>query len=263
MATETALPSSHILQANSSAFPTSVPPLGSRPSALAAPDVLTTIYSFPTMEPLRFAHYPANHLHVPLRRDILHRAVIFEGDATRKGTASTKWRDDVHGSGKKIRPQKGTGRARLGDKKNPMLRGGGVAFGPHPRDFSTKLPRKMYDLAWRTALSYRYRRGELIVVEDGMNVEMDEPRWLQQIMEANHWGNADGRSLLVTTNIRRNLFRAMAGVGEHGRAKTEADVDVKDLLELGRIVIERSALDGILRDHSSDLNRTVPSAVYH
>lgn len=263
MATETALPSSQVLESYSSARSKSIPSLGSRRPAPTVPDVLTTIYSFPTMEPLRFAYYPANHLHLPLRRDILHRAVIFEGDATRQGTASTKWRDDVRGSGRKIRPQKGTGRARLGDKKNPMLRGGGVAFGPHPRDFSTKLPRKMYDLAWRIALSYRYRRGELIVVEDGVNIEMNEPRRIQQILEANHWGNADGRSLLVTTNLRRNLFAAMAGAGAHGRAKTEADVDVKDLLELGRIVIERSALDGILRDHSSDLNRTIPTAVYN
>lgn len=215
------------------------------------------------MEPLRFTHFPANHLNVPLRRDILHRAVIFEGDATRQGTASTKWRDDVHGSGRKIRPQKGTGRARLGDKKSPMLRGGGVAFGPHPRDFSTKLPKKMYDLAWRTALSYRYRKGELILVEDGVEIEMSEPRWIKQIMERNHWGNADGRSLIVTKEIRKNLYTAMAGSGEDGLAKTEDDVDVKDLLELGRIIIERSVLDKILEDHSSDLNMTVPSAKYN
>ena len=58
-------------------------------TALAS-DVLTTIYNFPTMEPLRFETYPANHLHLPLRKDILHRAVVFEGDATRQGTASTK-----------------------------------------------------------------------------------------------------------------------------------------------------------------------------
>ena len=214
------------------------------------------------MEPLRFAHYPANHLYLPLRRDILHRAVVYEGDATRQGTASTKWRDDVHGSGRKIRPQKGTGRARLGDKKSPMLRGGGVAFGPHPRDFSTKLPRKVYDLAWRIALSYRYRRGELIVIENGTEIEMNEPRWIKQIMERNRMGNADGRSLIVTRSVRPNLFEAIAGSGEDGGAKTEEDVDVKDLLEMGRIVIEKGALDGILRDHSSDLNMTVPSAVY-
>lgn len=226
-----------------------------------APDVLATIYKFPSMEPLRFTNYPANGLHLPLRRDILHRAIVFEGDATRQGTASTKWRGDVHGSGRKIRPQKGTGRARLGDKKSPMLRGGGVAFGPHPRDFSTKLPRKIYDQAWRTALSYRYRRGELIIVEDGVEIEMNEPRWIKQIMERNHWGNANGRSLIVTQDMRPNLFEAMAGSGEDGRAKTEDDVDVKDLLELGRIIIEKGALDDILKNHSSDLDRTVPSAV--
>src|SRR5438874_8149445 len=96
-----------------------------------------------TLEPVRFDWYHAKHLHLPMRRDILHRAVVFEGDATRQGTASTKWRKDVHGSGRKIRPQKGSGRARLGDKKSPMLRGGGVAFGPHPRDFSTGLQRKV------------------------------------------------------------------------------------------------------------------------
>ncbi|MCJ1247373.1 54S ribosomal protein, mitochondrial [Trapelia coarctata] len=262
MATEAPMPVPEVLQQNANAhMARSSVPTELRPPP-KAPDVLTTIYSFPTMEPLRFAHYPANHLHLPLRRDILHRAVIFEGDATRQGTASTKWRGDVHGSNRKIRPQKGTGRARLGDKKSPMLRGGGVAFGPHPRDFSSKLPRKMYDLAWRTALSYRYRKGELILVEDGVDIEMNEPRWIKQIMQKNHWGNADGRSLIVTKGIRQNLFEAIAGAGEDGRAKTEDDVDVKDLLELGRIIIERSALDGILKKHSTDLNRTVLSAVY-
>lgn len=254
MATETQLSALNLL-------PPGTYPLTRRPAPVV-PDVLATVYRFPTMEPTRFAQYSASHLHLPLRRDILHRAVIFEGDATRKGTASTKWRDDVHGSGRKVRPQKGTGRARLGDKNNPMLRGGGVAFGPHPRDFSTKLPRKIYDLAWRTALSYRYRRGELIVVENDADIELAEPRWITKIMERNHWGNADGRSLIVTKEWKYNLFEALALAGREGRAKTQEDVDVKDILELGRIIIEKRALDSILKSHSSDLNRTVPSAVY-
>lgn len=256
MATETQLPALDISTTESEPIFTRQPPP-------VIPDVLATIYKFPMMEPTRFTYYPANQLRLPLRRDILHRAVIFEGDATRQGTASTKWRDDVHGSGRKIRPQKGTGRARLGDKKSPMLRGGGVAFGPHPRDFSTKLPRKVYDLAWRTALSYRYRRGELIIVENGADIEMEEPRWIKKIMEWNHWGNADGRSLIVTRMRRHNLFEALGRAGEEGRAKTEDDVDVKDILELGRIIIEKRSLDSILKNHSSDLNRTVPSAVYY
>ncbi|KAI9698743.1 MAG: 54S ribosomal protein, mitochondrial [Candelina mexicana] len=242
----------NILSAQSNAH-TSIKPLS---------DVITTVYEFPTMEPLRFERYPSNHLHLPLRRDILHRAVVYEGDATRQGTASTKWRADVYGSGRKIRRQKGLGAARLGDKKSPMLKGGGVAFGPHPRDFSTELPRKMYDLAWRTALSYRYRKGELIVVEDGMDLEFPKARFAKQVFEANHWGNADGRSLVVTSSFRKNVFRAVRDLGAEGRILMERDVDVKDLLKLGRIIIEKQALDGILRDHQSDLIKSAPSATY-
>ena len=255
MATETRLPPVENTQ------PFNAPPLVSTIARRAPPpdpQVPTTIYSFPTMEPLRFEYYPSNQLHLPLRRDILHRAVVYEGNATRQGTASTKWRGDVHGSGRKIRPQKGTGKARLGDKKSPMLRGGGVAFGPHPRDFSTDLPKKIYDLAWRTALSYRYRRGELILIDGEAEIEMDEPRWIQQILDRNSWGKQDGNSLIVTKHERPNLFAAL-----QGRGKTERDLDVKNLLELGRVVIEKKALDSILKDHSSDLNRTVPSAVYN
>ncbi|KAI9779702.1 MAG: 54S ribosomal protein, mitochondrial [Geoglossum umbratile] len=205
------------------------------------------------MEPLRFEYYPANHLHLPLRRDILHRAVVYEGDATRQGTASTKWRSDVHGSNRKVRPQKGTGKARLGDKKSPMLRGGGVAFGPKPRDFSTELPRKMYDLAWRTALSYRYRKGELVVVEDGVEIDYPKTRFVKDIFALNRWGNPDGRSLVITESFRPNLFRALRHAGEDGRVLMEREVDVKDLLEMGRIIIEKGALDTILKDHQSDL----------
>lgn len=262
MATETQLPDLNYIAVKHNPVEMAAGGLTARRPPPQVPDVLATVYRFPTMEPLRFTRYPANHLHLPLRRDILHRAVIFEGDATRQGTASTKWRADVHGSGRKIRPQKGTGRARLGDKKSPMLKGGGVAFGPHPRDFSTKFPRKMYDLAWRTALSYRYRRGELIVVENENDIEMNEPRWIKKIMERNHWGNADGRSLIVTQAVLPNLFEALSGCGEDGRIRTQANVDVKNLLEFGRIILEKRALDSILRDHSSDLNRTLPCAVY-
>ncbi|KAL8947998.1 MAG: hypothetical protein Q9222_005780 [Ikaeria aurantiellina] len=262
MATETALPETHDPSIELSIQP---PPARvntvQRRAPPKEPDVLTTVYRFPSMEPLRFAYYPANHLHLPLRRDILHRAIVYEGDAARQGTASTKWRDDVHGSGRKVRPQKGTGSARLGDKKSPSIRGGGVAFGPHPRDFSTGLPRKIYDLAWRTALSYRYRRGQLVVLQDGIEIEMDEPRWLAQIMTWNHLGEGDGGSLLVARSPEEKLSQAFAGLGSHGRLKSEDDVDVKDLLKAGRIMIEKRSLDTLLRKHSSDLNRKVPSAM--
>ncbi|KAI6245389.1 54S ribosomal protein yml6, mitochondrial [Erysiphe necator] len=218
-----------------------------------SPTVLTTIYKFPTMEPLRFELYPSKHLYLPLRRDILHRAIIYEGDSTRQGTASTKTRYEVHGSHRKVRPQKGTGKSRLGTRQSPAIRGGGVVFGPKPRDFSTKLPRKIYDLAWRTALSWRYRRGELVVCEDGMDIEFPDPYYARHIFEHNRWGKSCARSLLVVKSKPKNLIEAMANAGEDGRIKTTSDIDVKNILELGRVVIEKSALDKILTEHQSDL----------
>jgi large subunit ribosomal protein L4 len=212
------------------------------------------------MEPVHFEQFSSKHLHLPLRRDILHRAVIYEGDATRSGTASTKWRSEIHGSNRKIRPQKGSGMARLGNKKSPMLRGGGVAFGPKPRDFGTDLPRKIYDIAWRTALSYRYRRGQLIIIEDGKDLECSAPSYVKEVFEHNHWGKADGRSTIVTSEYRENLFEALDGAGGEGRVLKEDEVDVKDLLETGRIIIEKRALQSILQNHQSDLVKSTLTA---
>lgn len=217
-----------------------------------------TLHDFPSFEPTSVVSYPGTHLLMPLRKDILHRAVIFEGDATRQGTASTKYRSEVHGSNRKIRPQKGTGSARLGNKKSPMLKGGGVAFGPKPRDFSTGLPQKVYDQAWRTALSYRYKKGELILVDGEVDVDVAEEsleRYVKDLLTWNNMGRAGGRTLFVTSDRRHNLFDALEGenMGRQARALEAEFVDVKDLLELGRIVIERDALEQLFFEHESDL----------
>ncbi|KAE8215741.1 hypothetical protein CF327_g1030 [Tilletia walkeri] len=120
----------------------------------------------------RGTEYPAKSL-VPLsshvfgiapRSDILHSAVVYYLDSIRAGTASTKTRGEVAYSGRKLRPQKGSGQARLGSRGNPLLRGGGVAHGPKPRDFSTKLPRRVRELALRSALSARWKSNDLHVV---------------------------------------------------------------------------------------------------
>ncbi|KAJ1030242.1 hypothetical protein NDA16_001153 [Ustilago loliicola] len=102
----------------------------------------------------------------PARRDVIHSAVVYYLDAQRLGTASTKGRSDVRGSMRKLRPQKGSGQARLGTMSNPILRGGAVAHGPRPRDHSTKLPRRVRELALRSALSSKWRQGDLHVVDN-------------------------------------------------------------------------------------------------
>ncbi len=158
-----------------------------------------------------------------------------------------------------------------------MLRGGGKTFGPHPRDFSTKLNRKVYDLAWRTALSYRYRRGELIVTEDGLELPLPDDflqlaeagvlgreledgfvsKYVSELMAGLQWDKNHGRTTFITGDRRPNLFTGLDIAGENGRALELEQVDVKDLLETGRIVIERSALREMIKDHSSDLKTRV------
>ena len=155
-----------------------------------------------------------------------------------------------------------------------MFVGGGKTFGPKPRDFSTKLNRKVYDLAWRTALSYRYRRGELIVTEDGLELPLPDDflqladagilgreledgyvhKYVCELMAQLEWDQArGGRTTFITGDRRPNLFTGLEIAGETGRALELADVDVKDLLETGRIVIERSALREMIKEHQSDL----------
>ncbi|KAK3326532.1 ribosomal protein L4 domain-containing protein [Apodospora peruviana] len=236
-----------------------------------------TIYSFPSLEPCSLESWSTKHLHLPLRRDILHLAVVYEGDKTRQGTASSKTRWEVHGSHHKARRQKGTGHSRLGTKQSPMLRGGGKAHGPRPRDFSTELNRKVYDLAWRMALSYRYRRGELIVTENGLDLPLPDDflglaeagelnreledgfvrKYMSQIMTGLGWGKEHGRTTFITGDRRPNLFTGMEVCGVHGRALELDDVDVKDLLETGRIVIERDALKEMIKMHQSDLQSKI------
>jgi large subunit ribosomal protein L4 len=144
-----------------------------------------------------------------------------------------------------------------------MLKGGGVAFGPKPRDFSTDLPRKVYDRAWRTALSYRYRKGELIVTEGEIDIrgvhENSLERYLADVLKwnalGNHFGQKHGKSVFVTSQRRAGLFHALEGgnIHQHAKAMEAQWVDVKDLLGDGRLVIERMALERIFKEHESDL----------
>ena len=239
-----------------------------------------TIFDFPSLEPRRVECWSARHLHLPFRRDILHLAVIHEADATRQGTKKVKNRWEVRGTHHKPHPQKGTGRARVGTKQNPLWRGGGKSHGARPRDFSTKINRKVYDLAWRTALSWRYRRGELIVTENGMELPLPDEflqmaeagtlshelenewvaKYVRYMMAELRWGRAHGRTTFITADRRPNLATSLEVAAEQGRALTVGEVDVKDLLETGRIVLEIQVLKHLIESHRSDL---MSNAVIH
>jgi large subunit ribosomal protein L4 len=103
---------------------------------------------------------------LPVNEDVIYYAINNELANKRMGTASTKTRAEVHGSNRRPYAQKGTGRARQGDFKSPLYVGGGIVFGPRPRDFSYVLPKKVKRLAMKTILSLRAQDGTMTVVED-------------------------------------------------------------------------------------------------
>jgi large subunit ribosomal protein L4 len=182
----------------------------------------------------------------PVRRDILHLCVVQHLDGLRQGSANTKTRGEVRGSGRKIRPQKGTGHARLGDGQSPMLRGGGVAFGPKPRDFSTQLPRKVRALGMRVALSARLKDAAFAVVRslapNGVGV-----RTVARVLERSP------KTLFVTGAARVDPVWTRAL--EDAQLKRCAfvavrDLDVYALVKWPRVVLDVDAVDVLERNLS-------------
>ena len=109
---------------------------------------------------------PDNIFNIAVKKSVLHEVVRMQLAKRRRGTAAVKRRSDVRGSTRKLFRQKGTGRARRGDIKSPVLRSGGVVFGPDPRDYSYKVPKKVRRLALKMALSAKLKGEELIVLDD-------------------------------------------------------------------------------------------------
>lgn len=137
---------------------------------------------------------------VPIKKAVLHEVVRMQLATRRSGTACVKNRSDVRGSTKKLYRQKGTGRARRGDIKSPLLRGGGVIFGPHPRSYAFKPPKKVRRLALKMALSSKLQADEIIVLD---HFDMDEIK-TKFVVSALQAINAD-RPLIITDEQNEKL----------------------------------------------------------
>jgi len=158
-------------------------------------------------------------------------------NARRAALASTLRKGEVAGSNKKPWKQKGTGRARAGLRQSPVWRGGGVAFGPHPRDFGGKVNRKVAQLAFRRALSAKIAEGQLLVIEQ---IEPAEPK--TRLMAALLGKLGAARScLIVTDRVGEGLLRATRNLPKVEVAAA-ADVDVYSLLRYRTVVATRAGL---------------------
>jgi large subunit ribosomal protein L4 len=130
----------------------------------------------------------------------IYHAIRNELANHRLGTASTKTRSEVTGSGTKPWRQKGTGRARAGSRQSPLWVGGGVVFGPKPRDYSYRLPRKIKRLAMRSILSQKQQESRLKVVED-FSIDSGKTKDLVRVLRALAPGNVDKKSSTARTTL--------------------------------------------------------------
>lgn len=171
---------------------------------------------------------------------VVHQAVVCQRANARRGTADSKTRGEVSSSGAKLWRQKGTGRARQGSRKAPHWKGGGVAFGPHPRSYGQKLNRKMRRLALRSVLSSMVAEEQLLVLE---GLEVSTPRTKEVVALLSTLG-VEGKAMIVLSEMDESVKRAARNVPEL-LTVTPSTMNLLDLLNRGRVVMTVGAVDAV------------------
>lgn len=172
---------------------------------------------------------------------LMHSAVINLLANKRQGTHSTKTRGKVRGGGAKPYKQKGTGRARAGTNTSPIWRGGGVAFGPHPRDYSYSMPRKARRKAFYLALSAKISADEVVVVDA---LAIDEPKTAKMAGILSGMGLNEGSLLVVTRDLDRNVALSLRNLPAV-RLSVASDVNTYDVLSHDKVLITKEAMEAL------------------
>ncbi len=175
----------------------------------------------------------------PIKRHLFHEVITWQLAKQRRGTASTKRRSEVRGGGRKPWRQKGTGRARVGTIRSPLWRGGGVVFGPHPRDYDYPLPKKVRRAALCSALSLRYQEGKLTLLEDLSLPEIKTKAFIS-VMENLKIKNA----LIVTDGENYNLERSARNVPWVKVLRYDG-LNLFDILKYEHLIILKPAIEKI------------------
>jgi large subunit ribosomal protein L4 len=169
---------------------------------------------------------------------LIHESVVRANAAERRGTHATKTRALVSGSGKKPWRQKGTGRARVGELRNPLWRKGGTVFGPQPRSYDYRLPKKVEKGALRAALAQKLRDGEVIVVDALAASEIKTKAAAEMLGRL----GIDGRALLVDVQPEDRLALSVRNI-EGVRLLPSNRVSARDVMNTRRVVLTRAALE--------------------
>jgi large subunit ribosomal protein L4 len=183
---------------------------------------------------------PAGIFEAPIKRDLMHQALVRQLANARLGTHKTKSRGEVRGGGQKPWRQKGTGRARHGSRRSPIWVGGGKVHTPRPRDYSLKMPRKMRRAALRSALSVKASQQEILVL-DKLALDTPKTKEVAQRLEA-IVGNASVLILLPDSDVQ--LEKSVSNLTSAKTLRANY-LNVRDLLHYERVILPLEAVEVI------------------
>ncbi len=191
-------------------------------------------------------------LETTVNEDVLHQVVVMQLANKRVGTASTKRRDEVSGSGRKLFRQKGTGMARAGSRRSPLRIGGGVVFGPKPRDYGYKVPKKVRRLAIKSDLADKFQNNNVIIVD---SLSFDHPKTKQMINIINNLNiSSDDKTLFILGDNDHNVLLSARNIPRVNVCVWNS-INTYDILWHDKLVVTREALRNIEDRFCGELSR--------
>ncbi len=178
----------------------------------------------------------------PVATSLIWESVVHEQASRRRGTHATKTRGLVSGTGKKPWRQKGTGRARVGEARNPLWRTGGTVFGPRPRSYAYRLPRKVALGALRAALSQKLQEGSVMVLSA---LAVVEPKTRKAVELLDGLG-VSGKALLIDVHPDENLLRASNNL-QGVQVVPSGRVTARDLIDARSVIVTKSAVEHLAK----------------
>ena len=159
----------------------------------------------------------------------------------RKGLHKAKERAEIAGSTRKIKKQKGTGTARAGSIKNPLFRGGGRVFGPRPRSYDQKINKKVKRLARKSALAYKVKNKEILILED---FNLSNPNTSDYLNIIKAFGLETKKTLIVTSEINNNIYLSSRNL-KNSKVVINSELNTYEITDANNILILESAVEGI------------------
>ena len=173
----------------------------------------------------------------PINQAAMHEVVVAYLANQRRGTAATKTRSLVSGGGRKPWRQKGTGRARHGSTRSPIWTGGGVVFGPQPRDYTVRMPKKLKRAALKSALTTKYNNNELIVLDQ---LVMEEPKTAEIVKLLNNL-KVEGKAVILTAESAPAVYKSARNIPLVSTGMV-ANINTYQVLNSGALILTKDAV---------------------